>query len=55
MAKKKAHQLPRFSKSILEKPQLILESKFREISEVLENRENLNTYKEELLLSEDFN
>ncbi|ASU03380.1 SohB protein [Pseudoalteromonas phage J2-1] len=55
MAKKKAHQLPRFSKSILEKPQLILESKFREISEVLENRENLNAYKEELLLSEDFN
>lgn len=55
MAKKKAHQLPRFSKSILEKPQLILESKFREISEVLENRENLNAYKEELILSEDFN
>ncbi len=52
MANKKAHALPRLSKSILEKPQLILESKFREISEILENRENLNAHKDLLLSGE---
>lgn len=35
-----AHKLPRLSKSILDTPQLITESKFREIAEVLENRDS---------------
>lgn len=34
-----AHTLPRLSKSLLETPQLITPSKFKEIAEVLENRE----------------
>lgn len=35
-----AHKLPRLSKDILEKPQLLHPAKFKEIAEVLENREN---------------
>lgn len=35
-----AHKLPRLSKSLLDTPQLITESKFREIAEVLENRDS---------------
>ena len=34
-----AHKLPRLSKSLLDVPQLITESKFKEIAEVLENRD----------------
>lgn len=40
-----AHKLPRLSKSILDKPQLITPAKFKEIADVLENRgEYLKSY-----------
>lgn len=49
----KVHKLPRLSKSLLETPQLITEAKFREIAEVLDNRELLKSYQEGMFLSED--
>lgn len=49
----KAHKLPRLSKSLLETPQLITEAKFREIAEVLDNRELLKSYQEGMFLSDD--
>ena len=39
-----AHKLPRLSKTLLDRPQLITASKFQEIAEVLENREQLRSY-----------
>lgn len=49
----KAHKLPRLSKSLLESPQLITESKFKEIAEVLDNREHLKSYQENLFFGDD--
>lgn len=49
----KKHTLPRLSKSLLETPQLITEAKFREIADVLDNRELLKSYQENMLLSND--
>ena len=49
----KAHKLPRLSKSLLESPQLITESKFREIAEVLDNRENMKSYQEQMFFDMD--
>lgn len=49
----KPHSLPRLSKSYLESPQLITEAKFREIAEVLDNREYFNSYKENLFFDWD--
>jgi len=48
-----ARKLPRLSKSLLDKPQLITASKFQEISEVLENREYLKSFEPEAFLDVD--
>ena len=42
-----AHKLPRLSKSLLDKPQLITAAKFQEIAEILESRELLKSYQKE--------
>jgi signal peptide peptidase SppA len=49
-----SHQLPRFSKSILEKPQLVHPDKYLEIAEVLDNRsEYLSLRKEAAAMADD--
>lgn len=49
----KKHKLPRLSKSLLEKPQFIIEEKAREIAEVLDNRELLHSYAKEAFFDDD--
>ncbi|AUR84684.1 coil containing protein [Vibrio phage 1.063.O._10N.261.45.C7] len=45
-----AHKLPRLSKDILEKPQLLHPTKFKEIAEVLENRDSFfQTYSKDTI------